>query len=58
MVTPYFVRWAHKLGHKVFVWTVNDEESMHRLLETGVDGIFTDFPSKLTAVIEERSATR
>ena len=55
VVTPKFVRSAHALGHQIFVWTVNDKESMHRLLDMGVDGIFTDFPSVLVAVIEERS---
>ncbi len=39
-------------GAKVFVWTVNDEASMQRLIEAGVSGIFTDFPQVLKKVLE------
>ncbi len=31
---------------RVHVWTVNDEGSMSRLFEFGVNGIFTDFPDR------------
>jgi glycerophosphoryl diester phosphodiesterase len=38
----------------VHVWTVNDAAQMHRLLDLGVDGIMTDRPDVLKAVLEER----
>lgn len=44
VVTRGFVRRCHKQGICVHVWTVNDPESMQRLLELGVDGIITDRP--------------
>lgn len=56
--TSGFVQAAHRIGLTVQVWTVNRPEDMHRLLDAGVDGIITDYPDRLTAVIEERRANR
>lgn len=41
-VTERLVERYHKAGLEVHVWTVNDEETMRRLLGIGVDGIVTD----------------
>jgi glycerophosphoryl diester phosphodiesterase len=54
VVTPQFLKKAHRDGHFVHVWTVNAKEDMHRLLEMGVDGIMTDRPRLLRSVMEER----
>ncbi len=51
LVTRRVVKTLHKLGYEVHVWTVNDEESMHRLIKLGVDGIFTDNPGLLRRVL-------
>ena len=37
-----FVAVAHRYGLWVHPWTVNDPAEMERLIELGVDGIFTD----------------
>ncbi|QDE34804.1 glycerophosphodiester phosphodiesterase [Microbacterium foliorum] len=42
VVTPSLLRAAHRRGVEVHVWTVNDAESMRRLVDAGVDGIVTD----------------
>lgn len=42
------VHRAHKYGLKVFVYTVNDPKDVKRLAEYGVDGIFSDYPDRLT----------
>jgi glycerophosphoryl diester phosphodiesterase len=55
VVTPRFVREAHRLSIPVQVWTVNREEDMRRLLEWGIDGIQTDRPDLLSAVLTERT---
>ena len=54
LVTRRFVRTAHRNGIRVHVWTVNDPPAMDALLELGVDGIVTDQPDVLRAVLEQR----
>ncbi|MET8983335.1 glycerophosphodiester phosphodiesterase [Streptomyces sp. NPDC004539] len=56
VVDRRFVRAAHARGLQVHVWTVNEPERMHRLLELGVDGIMTDHIDTLREVMEERGA--
>lgn len=56
VVTPGFVRRAHRHGLQVHVWTVNDPAEMHRLLDLGVDGIVTDRADLLKDVLQERGA--
>jgi glycerophosphoryl diester phosphodiesterase len=53
VVTPRFVRAAHRLNLPVQVWTVDRVEDMRRLLECGVDGIQTDRPDLLAALLTE-----
>lgn len=54
VVTPRFVRAAHAHGVQVHVWTVDEEDEMERLLDIGVDGLMSDRPSLLKAVIARR----
>jgi glycerophosphoryl diester phosphodiesterase len=55
LVTPRFITAAHRKNIRVHVWTINDEEDMHRLLCWGADGIITDFPDRLSRVLQEHS---
>ena len=43
---------VHEEDLKVFAWTVNLESEMRRLLFLGVDGIITDEPGLLAAVLK------
>jgi glycerophosphoryl diester phosphodiesterase len=54
LVDGMFLRAARRLGIAVHVWTIDDAEEMHRLLDLGVDGIMTDRPAVLRAVFEDR----
>lgn len=40
-------------GIEVLVWTVNDEATMRRLINSGVTGIITDFPQLLHTVLAQ-----
>jgi glycerophosphoryl diester phosphodiesterase len=54
VVTRRFVERAHRNGVAVHVWTIDDADEMHRLLDLGVDGIMTDRPEVLRDVLVER----
>jgi len=54
VVDARFVAAAHHAGKAVHVWTVNDAESMERLLGLGVDGIISDLPTTLCGVLSSR----
>ncbi|MFI2643787.1 glycerophosphodiester phosphodiesterase [Streptomyces sp. NPDC018610] len=54
VVDRAFLRAAHARGLQVHVWTVNEPERMHRLLDLGVDGIMTDHIDTLREVLRER----
>jgi glycerophosphoryl diester phosphodiesterase len=54
LVTERFIDRAHADDLAVHVWTIDEPDEMHRLLDLGVDGIMTDRPSVLKAVFEER----
>lgn len=43
----------NKLGIRVHVWTVNDEDTMRRMWKLGVHGIMTDDPALLLKITNE-----
>ena len=50
LVTPEFMSAAKRHGLLVHPYTVNEESDMTRLIELGVDGMFTNFPDRLMRV--------
>jgi glycerophosphoryl diester phosphodiesterase len=51
MITKGFVEAAHERNLEVHAWTVNDASAMSGLIELGVDGIMTDYPDRLMALL-------
>lgn len=52
--TREMVEQAHALGLKVIPWTINDKATMVQLIDIGVDGIITDYPDRLRALMQDR----
>lgn len=54
VVDRAFVRYAHRWGTEVHVWTIDRPDEMHELLDLGVDGLITDRPDVLRDVLATR----
>jgi glycerophosphoryl diester phosphodiesterase len=53
LVDRRLVEEAHEAGLLVFVFTVDAEAEMERLLALGVDGLFTNFPDRMRRLVGE-----
>ncbi|MCH8012713.1 MAG: hypothetical protein IIA61_12310 [Candidatus Marinimicrobia bacterium] len=53
LVTSNLVRFAKRKGLRVNVWTVNNLPAMHWLLDTGIDGIISDFPHLMLETLKQ-----
>jgi glycerophosphoryl diester phosphodiesterase len=45
---------ARAAGIRVIPWTVNEGPDMERLIDLGVDGLISDYPDRLRAVLADR----
>ncbi|WBB80815.1 glycerophosphodiester phosphodiesterase [Micromonospora sp. WMMD882] len=54
VVDRRLVGHAHRLGLQVHVWTIDEPDEMHELLDLGVDGIMTDHVGVLRDVYRSR----
>ena len=57
IITPDFIKFAHLMEIAIHVWTINDAPDIRRLLEWGVDGIFTDRPKVMLNVLKTMNFT-
>ena len=55
VLSPHFVQAAHARDVAVHAWTINDVESMRRLLDMGIDGIITDRPDLALEVLGRKA---
>jgi glycerophosphoryl diester phosphodiesterase len=53
-IIPSLVQEAHQLGLKVFVWTPDSRERMIELMDMNVDGITTNRPDILKAILSSK----
>src|SRR5205085_3661144 len=54
VVDARFIERAHEHGLAVHVWTIDEPDEMERLIDLGVDGVMTDRPSVLEAILQRR----
>ena len=54
LVEPDLVERAHAAGLAIYAFTVDDAGEMRRLLAMGVDGLFSNHPDRLRAVVDAR----
>lgn len=55
---PGYVRKVHESGGKVHVWTVDEPEDVQLCLDLGVDGIITNRPRQVRAMVDSATAHR
>ncbi len=55
-VSAELVEKAHHAGLQVVTWTINQADQMRALIAAGVNGIMTDFPERLVAVMNDTTA--
>lgn len=58
LTTAALVEAAHGRNLRVHVWTLNDEERMRQLARMRVDGIMTDRPDRLLALVGRAGQSR
>ncbi len=58
VVTEEAVAAVREAGMATFVWTVNEVADMRRLIRWGVQGIITDYPQRLRALLHAGEETR
>jgi len=51
-VDASIIETCHGLGRPVAVYTVNEEQDMRRVIDLGVDAIFTDYPDRLAELLK------
>lgn len=49
-----YVERAHREGLKVIPWTVNDAATIAAQIDTGVDGVITDYPDRMRQVMADK----
>ncbi|MGH9203029.1 MAG: glycerophosphodiester phosphodiesterase [Vicinamibacterales bacterium] len=58
VVSPRFIRDAHRYGRKVEVWTVDEPADMKRLFGWGTDGLISNRPDLAVRVRDALAASR
>ncbi|MEN3328716.1 MAG: glycerophosphoryl diester phosphodiesterase [Acidobacteriota bacterium] len=58
LLTRGFIRKAHNDSLKVHAWTVDDPADMRRAITNGIDGIITNFPTRLRTILDDPDPAR
>lgn len=46
-VNPGLIQRIHAARKRIHVWTINTEEDLKRMIDLGVDAVFTDDPVRV-----------
>ena len=57
VLTKRFVNAIKQKNIPIFVWTVNDPDEMQRFIGLGVKGIITDYPDRLSKILNTYNTT-
>jgi glycerophosphoryl diester phosphodiesterase len=52
LITDSFMQTCRSEGKQVYAWTVNSVDIMKQMVQAGVDGIITNYPDKLIALLD------
>lgn len=55
LASPSVVNTAHQNGKRVFVWTVDSEADMKKMISLGVDNIITNRPDRAAKLVYSRN---
>ncbi len=50
LINRDYVELCHALHKQIFVWTVNEQADMERMIAMGVDAVITNFPDRMAAL--------
>ena len=53
LVTKEIVNLAHKNNLKVYVYTINSPSQMRKMIDCGVDAVFSDYPELMLEILDE-----
>ena len=53
LVTEQMIDALHQQNIQVIPWTVNDAAEIKRMQELGVDGMISDYPDKVIALLNK-----
>jgi glycerophosphoryl diester phosphodiesterase len=53
-LTPALIEQSHALGLQVIPWTVNEPEHIHAVVQSGVDGLITDYPDRARSILQSK----
>lgn len=57
LVSSSLVKATHRAGKPIYVWTVNDPQSVEGLADMGIDGYITDYPEDIKDALEREIST-
>jgi glycerophosphoryl diester phosphodiesterase len=55
-LSPELVTEAHMNGLQVVTWTINEPAQIRSLVAAGLDGIMSDYPDRVVAVLNEQQS--